>query len=53
MTLADIVIASSHRLDATLPYTPDEGEAPDINEILSNDTLFICNCPLTTPHHRH
>lgn len=52
MTLADIIADSSHRLDATIPYIPEEGPEPDIREVLL-DTLLICNCPSYSFQHRH
>lgn len=52
MTISDIIRDSSFRLDATLPYIPDEGPTPDLNEVLSQ-TLFICNCPAYAKSHRH
>lgn len=51
MTIADMIIQGSYRLDGTLPYIPEEGPEPDAREVLQS-SLFICNCPADTPH-RH
>jgi hypothetical protein len=52
MTIAEIIRASSVRLDGTLPNIPEDAPEPDYFEALQ-DTLMICNCPEYSYAHRH